>query len=151
MEATRDAQEALGRSMRASVDSMSSFTEVGQRVSREMFSLTVASTKEAFRFWADVSGSALDALQTGFGSWTSGQPVLQSWQRLLDGSARAYGRFAETMQGTTEEGTERIKEAVDELADHVKESSAHLGELADDLESRRAGSGSGTSRSNAKS
>ena len=151
LEATRDAQEALGRSMRATVHSMSSFTEVTQRVTREMLSLSVASAKEGFRFWADVQGSALDALQTGFGTWSTGQPVLQSWQRLVDGGAHAFGRFAETMQGTTEEGTERIKEAVDELADHVKESSAHLGELADDLESRRAGSGSGTSRSNAKS
>jgi hypothetical protein len=147
LEATRDAQEALGRSMRASVDSMSTFSEVGQRVNREIFSLTVASTKEALRFWADVSGSALDALQAGFGAWTTGQPILQGWQRLLDGSARAFGRFAETMQGTTEEGTERIKEAVDAMADQVKESSAHLGELSDDIESRRERMSSGTSSS----
>jgi hypothetical protein len=137
LEATRDAQEALGRSMRASVDSMSTFTEVGQRVSRELFSLSVASAKEGLRFWAEVSGSALEAMQTGFGAWTTGQPVIQGWQRLLDGSARAFGRFAETMQGTTEEGTERIKEAVDAMADQVRESSAQLGELGDDLESRR--------------
>ena len=147
LEATRDAQEALGRSMRASVESMSTFSEVGQRVNRELFSLTVASTKEALRFWADVQGSALDALQTGFGTWTTGQPILQSWQRLLDGSARAYGRFAETMQGTTEEGTERIKEAVDAMADQVKESSAQLGALGDEIEERRAKADSGSSSS----
>jgi hypothetical protein len=146
LEATRDAQEALGRSMRASVHSMSSFTEVAQRVSRELLSLSVASAKEGFRFLADMQGSALDALQTGFGTWTTGQPVLQSWQRLVDGGAHAFGRFAETMQGTTEEGTERIKEAVEAMADQVKESSAELGELGDDIESRRAGSGTSSSR-----
>jgi hypothetical protein len=154
LEATRDAQEALGRSMRASVESMSTFSEVGQRVNRELFALTVASTKEALRFWADMQGSALDALQTGFGAWSTGQPILQSWQRLLDGSARAFGRFAETMQGTTEEGTERIKEAVDAMADQVKESSAQLGGLADDIEERRArtaDSGASSARSSARS
>ena len=145
LEATRDAQEALGRSMRASVESMSTFSEVGQRVNRELFSLTVASSKEALRFWADMQGSALDAVQTAFGTWTTGQPILQSWQRLLDGSARAFGRFAETMQGTTEEGTERIKEAVDAMADQVKESSAQLGGLSDDIEERRARADSGSS------
>jgi hypothetical protein len=154
LEATRDAQEALGRSMRASVHSMSTFTDVGQRVTRELLALSIASAKEGFRFWADVQGSTLDALQTGFGSWNTGQPALQSWQRLMDGGAQAFGRFAETMQGTTEEGTERIKEAVDAMADQVKESSAELGDLGDDLESRRERSGStttGSSRTPAKS
>jgi hypothetical protein len=151
LEATRDAQEALGRSMRASVHSMSTFTEVGQRVTRELLSLSIASAKEGFRFWADMQGSALDALQTGFGTWTTGQPAVESWQRLVDGGAQAFGRFAETMQGTTEEGTERIKEAVDAMADQVKESSAQLGELGDDLESRRSGSNTGSSRTSSKS
>lgn len=136
-EATRDAQEALSRSMRATVDTVSSFAEVGQRVGRELMQLSMQSTKEALRLLADIQGSTIEALQVNIGSWAVGQPAVQTWQRLLDGSARAYSRFAETVQGTAEEGTERIKDAVDHMAGQVKENAAQLAEMGDALEENR--------------
>ena len=139
MEATRDTQEALSRSMRATIDTVSSFAEVGQRVGRELVQLSMQGTKEALRLFADVQGSTLDALQAGIGSWAVGQPALHTWQRMLDGNAQAYSRFAETVQGTAEQGTERIKDAVEQMADQVKENSAQLGEIGDALEENRAG------------
>ena len=150
LEATRDAQEALSRSMRATVDTVSSFAEVGQRVARELVSLSMQGTKEALRLFADVQGTALDALQAGVGSWAVGQPVLETWQRLLDGNARAYSRFAETVQGTAEEGTERIKVAVDEMADQVKENSAQLAEVGEALEENRTNRPQSKSSSSSK-
>jgi hypothetical protein len=46
-------------------------------------------------------------------------------------------RFAETMQGTAEEGTERIKQAVDVMADQIKEGTTQLGQAVE--EARGAG------------
>jgi hypothetical protein len=151
LEATHDAQEAVGRSLRATVDSFSAFSEVTQRVSREIVALSVEGAKEAFRFYAELQGSTLDALQSGFGGWSASQPFLQSWQRLLDGSAKAFGRFAESLQGTAEAGTERIKEAVEAMADQVKETSAQLGELGDTVEDRPARSTASASRAATRS
>ena len=151
LEATHDAQEAVARSMRATVDSLSTLAEVSQRVGRETLSLSVAGAKEALRFYAELQGSTLDALQSGVGTWTTGQPMIQTWQRLLDGSAKAFGRFAESMQGTAEEGTERIKEAVEAMVDRVKETGTQLGELVDAVEDRPARTSAGGSSSSSRS
>ena len=137
LETTRDAQEALSRSVRATVDTVASFAEVSQRVGREMLQLSMQGAKEALRLCAEVQGSTIDALQAGAGSWAVGQPVLQTWQRLLDGSAQAYSRFAENVQGTAEQGTERIKEAVEDMADQVKGNAAQIGEIGEMLEENR--------------
>ena len=150
MEATRDAQEVLARSLRATVDTVSSFAEVGQRVGRELVSLSVQGTKEALRLFAEVQGSALDAFQAGIGSWAVGQPALATWQRLLDGNAQAYSRFAETVQGTAEEGTERIKEAVEDMAGQVKENSAQFAEIGEAMEENRTNRPRNASRRTSK-
>jgi hypothetical protein len=68
--------------------------------------------------------------------FSDGHPAFRGWQRLVDGSATAVNRFAETMQGTAEEGTERIKQAVDVMADHIKEGTAQLGQAAEEETNR---------------
>jgi len=136
LEATRNAQEALLRSLRAGVDTALTFADVGQRVSRELMTLTVTGAKQMLQLIAEVEGSALDALQAGVAPWAGGHPAFRSWQRLVEGSATAMNRFAETMQGTAEEGTERIKQAVDVMADQIKEGTSQQGQAVEEETNR---------------
>jgi hypothetical protein len=132
MEATRNAQETLLRSLRAGVDTALSFADVSQRVSREVMSLSVTGTKQMLQLMAEVQGSTLDALQSAVVPWSEGNPAFRGWQRIVDGSASAVSRFAETMQGTAEQGTERIKRAVDVMADQIKEGSREMGQALEE-------------------
>ena len=52
MEATRNAQETLLRSLRTGVDTALTFTDVSQRVSRELVSLTVTGAKQMLQMMA---------------------------------------------------------------------------------------------------
>jgi hypothetical protein len=135
VEATRNAQETLMRSVRTGVDTALTFTDVSQRVGRELMSLTVTGAKQMLQMMAEMQGSTLDALQAGLVG-SEGNPAFRSWQRLVDGSAQAVSRFAETMQGTAEEGTERIKQAVDVMADQIKEGTVQLGQTVEDETNR---------------
>jgi hypothetical protein len=135
MEATRNAQETLLRSLRTGVDTALTFTDVSQRVGRELMSLTVTGAKQMLQMMAEMQGSTLDALQAGLVG-SEGNPAFRGWQRLVDGSAQAVSRFAETMQGTAEEGTERIKQAVDVMADQIKEGTVQLGQTVEDETNR---------------
>ena len=128
LEATRNAQEMLLRSLRTGVDTALTFTDVSSRVGRELVDLTVTGAKQMLQLCAEVQGSMLDAVQGSLVPWSDSSPAARGWQRLVDGSAQAVNRFAETMQGTAEVGTERIKKAVDVMADQIKEGTAQLGQ-----------------------
>src|SRR5262245_48620412 len=95
MEATRNAQETLMRSLRTGVDTALPFADVGQRVSRELMTLSVTGAKQMLQMWAEVQGSMLDALQSGVAPWSDSSPAFRGWQRIVDGSASAVNRFAE--------------------------------------------------------
>jgi|GEM_PF-4659924 len=136
LETARNAQEMLVRALRAGVDTALTFTDVGQRVGREIVDLTVTGAKQMLQMWAEMQGSVLDAAQSSLVPFSDGHPAFRGWQRLVDGSATAVHRFAETMQGTTEEGTERIKQAVDVMADHIKEGTVALGQAAEEETNR---------------
>jgi len=136
LEATRNAQETILRSLRTGVDTALTFSDVGQRVGRELVELTVTGTKQMLQLWAEMQGSILDALQSSVIPWSDNSPASRGWKRLVDGSAAAVNRFAETMQGTAEEGTERIKQAVDVMADQIKEGTAQLGQTVEDETNR---------------
>ncbi len=139
MESTRNAGETVIRSLRAGVDTTLTFADVSQRVTRELVNLSVTGTKQTLQFWAEMQGTILDALQNGATPWAEGSPTFRGWQRLVDGGAQAVNRFAETMQGTAEEGTERIKRAVDVMADQVKEGTAQLAQgIEEDTNRTRA-------------
>jgi len=136
MEATRNAQETLLRSMRTGVDTVLTFANVGQQVSRELVGLSVTGAKQMLQLWAEMQGSMLDSLQAGLVPWAEESASFRGWQRLVDGSAQAVNRFAETMQGTAEEGTERIKRAVDVMADQIKEGTVQLGQTVEEETNR---------------
>ena len=136
LEATRNAQETILRSLRTGVDTALTFSDVGQRVGRELVELTVTGTKQMLQLWAEMQGSVLDALQSSVIPWSDNSPASRGWKRLVDGSAAAVNRFAETMQGTAEEGTERIKQAVDVMADQIKEGTAQLGQTVEEETNR---------------
>src|SRR5918992_455573 len=136
MEATRNAQEMLFRSLRTGVDTALTFADVGQQVSRELVGLSVTGAKQMLQMWAEMQGSMLEALQAGLVPWTEKSPGFRGWERLVDGSAHAVNRFAETMQGTAEEGTERIKRAVDVMADQIKEGTGQLGQTVEEETNR---------------
>ena len=136
MEATRNAQEMLLRSLRTGVDTTLTFADVGQQVSRELVGLSVTGAKQLLQMWAEMQGSMLEALQAGLVPWTEKSPAFRGWQRLVDGSAHAVNRFAETMQGTAEQGTERIKQAVDVMADQIKEGTVNLGQTVEEETNR---------------
>lgn len=137
-ETTRDAQEALGRSLQATLDTVTTFAEVGQRVWRELLQLSFAGTREALRLGAEVQGSSIDAIQQSLSGWSTPQPAMEGWESLLNGSARAFAQFAESVQDKAERGTERLKQAVDVMAEQVKETSTQLSQLGDVVESQRA-------------
>jgi hypothetical protein len=136
MEATRNAQEMLIRSLRTGVDTALTFADVGRQVTGELVGLSVTGTKQMLQMWAEMQGSLLEALQSGLVPWSEGSPAFRGWQRFVDGSAHAVNRFAETMQGTAEEGTERIKRAVDVMADQIKEGTGQLGQTAEEETNR---------------
>ena len=136
LEATRNAQETVLRSLRTGVDTALTFGDVGQRVSRELVELTVTSAKQMLQMWAEMQGSMLDAFRSSMAPWSDNNPAFRGWQRLVDGSASAVNRFTSTMQGTAEEGTERIKAAVDVMADQIKEGTAALGQTVEDETNR---------------
>jgi hypothetical protein len=136
MEATRNAQEMLIRSLRTGVDTALTFADVGRQVTGELVGLSVTGTKQMLQMWAEMQGSLLEALQSGLVPWSEGSPAFRGWQRFVDGSARAVNRFAETMQGTAEEGTERIKRAGDVMADQIKEGTGQLGQTAEEETNR---------------
>jgi hypothetical protein len=136
METTRNAQETMLRSLRTGVDTALSIADVSQRVSREVVGLSVAGAKQMLQLVAEVQGSTLDALQSTMVPWSENSAAFRGWQRIVDGSASAVSRFAETMQGTAEQGTERIKRAVDVMADQIKEGSKELGDAVEEESNR---------------
>ena len=114
LEATRNAQETMLRSVRVGVDTTLTLTDVGQRVGRELMALGVTGAKQMLQLWAEVQGSTLDAVN----------------------------RFAESMQGRAEEGTERIKQAVDVMADQIKDGAVAIGQAVENESNRtRAAAG----------
>ena len=116
---------------------MTTYAEVGQRVWRELVQLSFTGTREALRLCAEVQGSSIEALGQSLSGWSTPQPALEGWERLLNGSARAFAQFAESVQDKAERGSERLKEAVDVMAEQVKETSAQISSLGDVVESQR--------------
>ncbi|MGH9024060.1 MAG: hypothetical protein ACRDV9_13345 [Acidimicrobiia bacterium] len=131
VETTRNAQEIVIRSLGATMNTARIFTDVSQRVGRELTALTMASVKQALRMMAEMQGSTLEAFQATLGPWSESTPATQGWHRLVDSSASAFGRFAESMQSTAEEGTERIMRAVNTMADQVKENTSEIGHIVE--------------------
>jgi len=107
-----------------------------QLAHEEKSELTVTGAKQMLQLWAEMQGSMLDALQSSLVPWSDGSPAFRGWRRLVDGSAAAVNRFAETMQGTAEEGTDRIKHAVDVMADQIKEGTAQFGQTVEEETNR---------------
>lgn len=136
IEAARNAQETIIRSLGTGGDTVLTFIDVGQDVTRELVSLTVAGTKQALRMSADVLGSVLDGFHSVAAPVAEGRVAFRGWQRVLDGSAQAVGRFAEEMQGNAEAGTDRIKQAVEVLANQVKETAAEVAEVTEEQSHR---------------
>ena len=135
-DATRNAQETVIRALGTGTDTALTVVDVGQKVAREVVSASVAGVQQTLRMSADVLASALGAVHYSLGPWAEGRVAVQGWRRLVDGSAQAIGRFAEEMQGTAQEGTERIKQAVNVLADQVKDSATELGQAAEEQANR---------------
>jgi hypothetical protein len=133
----QDVEDILARSMRATAVNVSTFTEVGQKVSREMAALYVAGAKQGLRLYADFQGAMLDAVEASISPSAVSAPLVAGFERFFYGGTRAYGRFTESLQGTTEEGVERIKQAVDVMADQVKESMADLATPSEDGQQNR--------------
>jgi hypothetical protein len=126
LESTHEAQEAMGRTMRATLDVFTTFTEVSHRVNQEMAGFMVNGNREALKLMADMQGAWLDALQMTMGGISSEGPAVDAWQKLVDTNTRAFGRFAGLVQESAEKGTDRIKEAVDTMADQVKDAGGQL-------------------------
>ncbi|MEA2670912.1 MAG: hypothetical protein QOG45_1132 [Chloroflexota bacterium] len=135
---SQEVEDVLARSMRAAAVSLSTLTEVGQKLSHEMATLYVAGAKQRLRLYADFQETMLDAVQASMGPSAVSAPLVAGFERLVNGGTRAYGRFTETMQSTTEERVDRIKEAVDVMADQVKGSMADLATPSDDGNQNRA-------------
>jgi hypothetical protein len=132
--ATNDAQEALGRSSRATLDALSTFTEVSQQVNRELAGFMMSGGKETLKLWADMQGTWLEAMHSALGGFSANGPAVEAWAKILDGNTKAFGRYTEVVRETVEEGTDRIKEAVESMAEQVKDSTGQLAPIADVVE-----------------
>jgi predicted negative regulator of RcsB-dependent stress response len=106
-------------------------------VNRELADFMLSGNKELLRLWADMQGSWLDAMQAALGGVSTSGPAVEAWQKILEGNTKAFARYAEVVQGTAEKGTDRIKEAVEELADQVKESTGQLAAIAEVVDDDR--------------
>lgn len=138
-EAGRDAQDALNRSTKASVNTFDTYANVAQQMTEENLGLWSNSLRQSLQLWTDMVGGAVGAIDQTLRSWVSQPTTWEGWQGMLDTSARAWSQFAEQAQATTEEGVERLKQAVDTAADQVKENGAELTKLTQDsARSRRA-------------
>jgi hypothetical protein len=139
--ATHDAQEALGRSSRATLDTLTTFSGVSQQVNRELTDFMMSGTREVLKLVADMQGNWLEATQKALGGFTTNGPAVEAWQTMLDGNTKAFGQYAEIIQGAAEKGTDRIKEAVEVMADQVKESTGQLASIADVIEDDKPAAG----------
>src|SRR4051794_35929025 len=77
IEATRNVQETMLRSLRAGTDTVLSFADVGQKVSRELLALTVTGAKQMVQVWAEVQGTTLDGLQSGLAPFGEGSSAFR--------------------------------------------------------------------------
>lgn len=138
-EAGLDAQEALSRSIKISVDTANNVSEVWQQLARHVVDLSLASTQEAFRLWPELASSAIDGWRAALDRWPINVETVGVFQRVLDGSTDAFSRYTRIVQTTAEEGTERIGQAVNDLTERVQDSSREVGEMGKRIEQNRTG------------
>jgi|SRR5581483_2288590 len=142
----RTTQELMIRSLRSGMDTTLACSQLTQRLGHELLSLAVTAAEQTLQLWTDVQAAAWEATGAGI-RWPGEGGDLwpwRSWQRLVDGSAHALSRFADTVQGSVEEGTERIKQVVDLTSEQVTKTTADLGQAAKG-ESRRTPAGAARS------
>ena len=85
---TRGATDVLGRSLQASMETVTTMMDLAAQLQREMFDSAMTGVKQSMEMWADM------------------------------------------LQGTAERGSARFKDAVDTMADKVKDSTGEIASLA---------------------
>jgi hypothetical protein len=88
MDMARGATDVWGRSLQASMETMTTMMDLAAQLQREMFDSAMTGVKQSMEMWADM------------------------------------------LQGTAERGSARFKDAVDTMADKVKDSTGEIASLA---------------------
>lgn len=120
-ESGRDAQDAMNASVHASVGTFDTQANMARHLSEQTVAMWTGGARQMVRLWADMFDGSMEAFGVSVRSWNAEPPALAGWQHLLDAGTRALGQFAEQAQASSEEGVERLKEAVDGVADQVKD------------------------------
>lgn len=106
------------------------------RAAESSWDLGLDVTREAQEAWGR-------SLQASFSTMTTFLEVTQRINRelfdsALGGAKQSMKLWADMVQGTAERGSERIKDAVETMADQVKENTGQLASVVDENGSRAA-------------
>jgi hypothetical protein len=126
---SRNARDAVSETTAATIDSLVAYTEAAQNMVKELTSLTLSNAKDVYALQRDASKSAFDALADVYGKDLPGQPAFQVWEKLTKVGADVLDRFAEQVRSSVEQGSDKLKDAVDTVAVQVKDQSAKLSSL----------------------
>jgi hypothetical protein len=143
MSDTAKAQEQMNQFAGKTMETMTLWADVNQRVLREMTELAAGTAKEGVRLYAELQQSGLEALREAQATamrwqstwqeaprdplaWyqralTDGVEHTQKWFRILEGNAQAVTRTAERLQTTAEQTGKGIQESFTEAATKMKD------------------------------
>jgi hypothetical protein len=117
-----EAYQTAGRLATATVNSWTALAQVSQSVNRELADLWTAGGQESWRLFGELQAASLGIAARAGGVMMPATPA-ETQQQLWAAGTEAYRRFSEELQARVEETTGKIQEAVNELAERVKNES----------------------------
>ena len=136
-------QEAVQDYSNRALDTLVLWTEVNQKVARQLLDLSATSAKEGLQLLTQVQSANIDALRGAVTAISERQGAVEEFQRnpadwyrntalagieqakqsfqVLQGNAQALTRYAETVRGTTTEATQAVRDAFETVAIKVRE------------------------------
>jgi hypothetical protein len=139
-------QEAVQDYSNRALDTLVLWTEVNQKVARQLLDLSATSAKEGLQLLTQVQSANIDALRSAVTAVSERQGAVEEYQRnpadwyrntalagieqakqgfqVLQGNAQALTHYAETVRGTTTEATQAVRDAFETVATKVREDAA---------------------------
>jgi len=139
-------QEAVQDYSNRALDTLVLWTEVNQKVARQLLDLSANTAKEGLQLLTQVQSANIDALRGAIGAISERQGAVEEFQRnpadwyrntalagieqakqsfqVLQGNTQALTRWADAVRGTTTEATEHVRDAFETVANRVREDAA---------------------------
>ncbi|HEV8309709.1 MAG TPA: hypothetical protein VGW35_18760 [Methylomirabilota bacterium] len=125
------------------MEAFSAFAQTNQRVLQELVDLSVTTTKESMRAYAELQSAAVDAVRTAQPNAPAQFPTVEEWQRdpfswyqkglltavegtqrafrLIEANAQVVTRSAERLQVSAEHTGKGIQDALTSYVSRMKE------------------------------